>query len=257
VGVSTSTASALRGAASSRTGPLILAIVIALIAGVAMSSRSTSPQATSAGPPVGEVATAVTAVGANDQVPARPPDCSAGTVSLSFDDGPDPVFTPAVLETLRRWDARASFFVIGEKVAQHPEIVRETITQGHAVGNHTWSHPDLTTLSPAEVRTELARTSAAISAAIGESPTTWRPPFGDWDDDVLAEAEDQGMSMVLWDDATDSNDWRGRTPAQIVDVVVGNATDGSTILMHDRLQNTVDALPLVLLGLNEKGLCAR
>lgn len=195
-------------------------------------------------------------VGANDDVVPRPPDCTAGTVSLTFDDGPSPDFTPAILATLRAWEARASFFVLGSKVEQHPELVRQMASEGHRVGNHSWSHPHLTTLTPDEVIDELARTSAAIEAAIGEAPTTWRPPYEDWNDEVGAQAQNLGMKVVLWDYATDSNDWKGISPEHIASIVVDNAVDGSTILMHDIRQNSVDALPLVLLGLNEKGLCA-
>ncbi len=107
------------------------------------------------------------------------------------------------------------------------------------------------------MRSELSRTSEAIKSAAGVAPTEWRPPYEDWNKAVRDEATKQGMSMVLWDYETDSNDWQGLTKEQIVDKVVPNAKDGSIILMHDIRQNTLDALPLVLEGLNKKGLCAK
>lgn len=237
----------LTAARSARSGQVLLGVVLMLVLGLTISWRYPDSGA-SAAPPV---------VSAYADLVARPADCTAGTVRLTFDDGPSPDFTPVVLATLRAWETRASFFVLGAKVQQHPELVQEIVAQGHLVGNHTWSHPYLTTLPRDEVREELARTSDAIAAAIGEAPTEWRPPYEDWNDQVSREAQRQGMSMVLWDYATDSNDWKGISPEHIASIVVGNATDGSTILMHDIRQNAVDALPLVLQGLNEKGLCAR
>ncbi len=226
----------------------MLAGLVLMVLGLTISWRYSDP---------GPTTTNLVVVGANYNLAPTPPDCTAGKVRLTFDDGPSPDYTPVILRTLRDWDAKASFFVLGSKVQQHPELVRQALREGHQVGNHTWSHPHLTTLSRDKVRDELARTSAAIEAAVGEAPTTWRPPYEDWSDEVGAEARRQGMDVVLWDYDTDSNDWKGIPPEEIASTVVGNAVDGSTILLHDIRQNSVDALPLVLLGLSKKGLCAQ
>ncbi|HYO19704.1 MAG TPA: polysaccharide deacetylase family protein, partial [Dermatophilaceae bacterium] len=176
---------------------MIVGVVLLLVLGLAISWRYTDSGASAATP----------VVGANDDLVPVPPDCSAGTVQLTFDDGPSPDFTPLILGTLRAWGARASFFVLGSKVQQYPDLVRQMIGEGHQVGNHSWSHPHLTTLTRQQVRDELARTSAAIEDATGDAPMTWRPPYEDWNDEVDAEAKRLGMSVVLWDYATDSNDW--------------------------------------------------
>ncbi|MCU0284494.1 MAG: polysaccharide deacetylase family protein [Candidatus Nanopelagicales bacterium] len=197
------------------------------------------------------------AVSAFASIPPRVPDCSAGSVALTFDDGPDPQITPAVLDVLRAWQATATFYVIGEQAAARPDLLRRATSEGHTVGNHTWSHPDLTGLAGEAVRDELVRTSDVITAATGRPPQVWRPPFGSHDAAVEAEADALGLRMQLWSDGTDGRDWQGATARAIAERVVGNAEDGSVVLLHDIHQTTLDALPLVLEGLHAKGLCAR
>ncbi|QFG24404.1 polysaccharide deacetylase family protein [Actinomadura sp. WMMB 499] len=103
--------------------------------------------------------------------------CERGRVELTFDDGPD-AYTPQVLEVLRAHDARAVFYVTGEKAAARPGLVREIVAEGHRVENHSWNHPHLTDLTPAQVRRQLADTSAAIEKAGAPRPTLLRPPSG-------------------------------------------------------------------------------
>jgi peptidoglycan/xylan/chitin deacetylase (PgdA/CDA1 family) len=217
----------------------------------ANSSDGTRPPTTASGAPLAP------AVSAFASIPPRSPDCSAGSVSLTFDDGPHPQVTPAVLDLLRQWESKATFYVIGGLAAEHPELVRRAAAEGHAVGNHTWTHADLSTLPSEAVRDELARTSEVIEATIGRPPTTWRPPYGVHDDAIDAEAEALDLQLQLWSEGTDGFDWAGLSARAIADRVVGNAEPGSIVLLHDIHQNTLDALPLLLEGLHAKGLCAR
>ena len=186
-----------------------------------------------------------------------PGTCSAGYVRLTFDDGPDPVVTPQVLDTLRTYGAKATFFVMGQKVQARPDLVLRQQQEGHKVGNHTWDHPYLTRLTAAQQSAQLRDTSAAIVAAGAPSPVEWRPPYEDWNASVRDLATSLGMTMVLWNYETDSNDWQGGSPTVIRDRVVTNAHDGAIILMHDRIQNSATALPGILDGLAQKGLCLR
>jgi peptidoglycan-N-acetylglucosamine deacetylase len=237
--------------------PMVLLLMVVAWFGLStmMGRGAGAPQAG------GEPGTATApdgAVGAptGDLTP-REPNCTAGSVVLTFDDGPDDLITPAVLDVLRDWQATATFFVIGDQVQARPDLVRRAAEEGHAIGNHTWSHADLTGLDPEGVREELVRTSDAIAAAVGAPPTLWRPPFGSHDAAVDAEAEDLGLQLLWWSEGTDGLDWQGLAPRAIADRVVGNAEPGSIVLLHDIHQNSLDALPLVLQGLHEKGLCAR
>ncbi len=164
--------------------------------------------------------------------------------------------TESILDTLARYGRRATFFVVGRSVQANPWLVQREVNEGHRVGNHTWDHPYLTQLTTAEVRSELTQASDAIEAATGTRPTEWRPPYGDWNSTVRSTASSVGLpTMTLWDTATDSNDWKGGTPQEIADRVVTNAFDGATVLMHDRIDNTAIALPLILDGLNSRGFC--
>ena len=150
---------------------------------------------------------------------------------LTFDDGPHEAFTAAVLDVLARQDARATFFQTGEHVERHPELARRVVSEGHVVGNHTWSHPDLRTIDGAALRDEIASTSALIARVTGRPPTLFRPPYGR----LVATTEDDvahlGLRTALWD--IDPYDYTEPGPDAIVDRVLEEVTPGSIVLLHD------------------------
>ena len=183
--------------------------------------------------------------------------CAGGYLRLTFDDGPDATVTPQVLDTLKSRGVRATFFVVGVNVAAQPGLVRREAAEGHQVGNHTWDHPYLTQLSVNDQTAEFTRDTDAIIAAGAPRPTQWRPPYEDWNSGVQALASSLGMTMVLWSYETDSNDWQGGSPEVIRDRILTNAHDGDTVLMHDRIQNSATALPMILDGLVTKNMCIR
>ena len=181
--------------------------------------------------------------------------CAAGSVRLTFDDGPAPTATSAVLDTLAAWGAEATFFVTGSMAAAHPDLVRRARAEGHRIGNHSWSHPDLTTLSQAQVQSQLQRTSDVVRQVTGDSPTEWRPPYGARNDLVEAAARDVGLSsMVLW--TVDPRDGADPPPPTVRDRVLELVRPGSVVLLHDGTgQNTPEALPMILDGLTREGYC--
>ncbi len=175
--------------------------------------------------------------------------------ALSFDDGPDPVFTGQVLDILDHYGVRASFFCVGLHVEALPAEVRRIARAGHELGNHTWSHPYLPDLTPAQLREQIDRTQQAIERAAGRPATLFRPPYGAHTPEVLAELAARGPKVALWD--VDSRDWARPGPEQIARTVLAAAGPGSVVLMHegagDRGQ-TVRALPAVIEGLLARGL---
>ena len=187
---------------------------------------------------------------------AAPAPCEAGYVRLTFDDGPNPRATPAILDTLSQYGVTATFFVVGRMAAARPAIVRRESREGHAVGNHSWDHPDLRKLDSAAVESELTRTSDVIERTTGTRPTEWRPPYGATNAAVEAAAQNVGLtSMVLW--TVDPRDWADPPATTVRDRVLHAVRPGSVVLLHDGTgANTPEALPLILDGLAERGYCA-
>jgi peptidoglycan/xylan/chitin deacetylase (PgdA/CDA1 family) len=183
--------------------------------------------------------------------------CAAGYVRLTFDDGPNRNATPAILDTLAARGVKATFFVVGSMAAASPGIVRRASTEGHRIGNHSWSHPNLTKLSREQVTSQLARTNETIKQATGASPTQWRPPYGATNTLVEAAARDVGLpSMVLW--TVDPRDWADPPATTVRDRVLQAVRPNSTVLLHDGTgANTPEALPMILDGLAERGYCTQ
>ena len=174
---------------------------------------------------------------------------------LTFDDGPDATVSPQVLDILKAWNVKATFFLIGQSITGNEALVARQVAEGHRIGNHTWDHPHMTQLSAEKQRLQFQSTTDAIIAAGAARPTEWRPPFDDHNTSLRNLATSMGMSMTLWTYPTDSNDWKGLSSTVIRDRVVSGAVKDSIILQHDRIQNTVTALPLIIDGLYNKGLC--
>jgi peptidoglycan-N-acetylglucosamine deacetylase len=173
---------------------------------------------------------------------------------LTFDDGPDPTYTPQVLTILEQYHVHATFFCVGDHVQDSPELVRQEHAAGHIVANHSWNHPDLTTLSADEVHTQLSMTSDAIEQATGVRPTFFRPPYGVYNEQTLAQTNALGLTAVTWN--VDPDDWQEPESSAIIDRVLEDAGNGAIILLHDgggdRTQ-TIAALPKILTKLQERG----
>jgi len=157
---------------------------------------------------------------------------NARVVALTFDDGPNPPYTNAILDVLERERVHATFFLVGRAVAAYPSIVRREVRDGDAVGNHTWEHGHMILWSAAKVRASLTRTDDAIYAASGVHARLMRPPFGARDWLVLDQARRLGYTPVMWSVPL-PKDWEQPAPQVVADRVVPYVRDGSIIVLHD------------------------
>ncbi|GAA2313927.1 polysaccharide deacetylase family protein [Streptomyces hawaiiensis] len=150
---------------------------------------------------------------------------------LTFDDGPDPRYTPHILDTLAQYDVRAMFFVCGEMVAGGRNLLARMADEGHVVGNHTWSHPLLTRLTRRQIRSEMERTSDVIEDAYGERPEWFRAPYGAWNRTAFRIGAELGMEPLGW--TVDTLDWATPGVRSIANRVERGAAPGVVVLSHD------------------------
>ncbi|MFF5208735.1 polysaccharide deacetylase family protein [Streptosporangium sp. NPDC000396] len=179
-------------------------------------------------------------------VPRRPRDINCRRVkcvALTYDDGPGE-HTGKLLDMLAKYRARATFFVLGQMVAEDTEHnIRRMVRAGHQLGNHTWDHQDLAALPEEGIRSQLSRTQEIVKRLTGIRMTLMRPPYGSTNDMVAAEASSEGLAQILW--SVDTLDWRDRVTSTVIRRATA-ATPGSIVLMHDIHATTVDATPRVL-----------
>ncbi|GLX00212.1 polysaccharide deacetylase family protein [Microtetraspora sp. NBRC 16547] len=181
----------------------------------------------------------------------RDVDCAhVKCVALTFDDGPGN-YTSTVLDTLARHHARATFFLVGEMIHEDDRpVLRRMVAEGHELGNHTWDHRDLTSLSDAGLRHEIIKTEKLVKEITGVRMHVMRPPYGATDRRVAQETKRLGLAQILW--AIDTLDWRDRVPKLVVRRSTA-AKPGEIVLMHDIHKTTVEALPRLLNVFDRKG----
>jgi len=172
-------------------------------------------------------------------------------VALTFDDGPVGL-TSSVLDTLRRYGGRGTFFVLGSKVGGYAGVINRAIQEGNEIGNHSWSHTDLRTQSAAGLEHEIGDTQRAIQAATGGyTPRFMRPPYGATNGAVAEVIRKYGMTEELW--TVDTKDWLDRNPQLIYDRIVGGAADGGVVLLHDIHPSSVEAINRAIPTLRTQG----
>ena len=183
--------------------------------------------------------------------PAAPtPTVANKTIALTFDDGPGP-YTEKLLDILDKYDAKATFFLIGSKVSARANTLRRMQSRGHQLGNHSWSHPELNKVSAEQLASEIDQTNNAIKQAVGVKPTIIRPPYGAFNRAVLEQFRQRGMSAVVW--SVDTRDWADRNSEIVCSRAVAGARNGAVILMHDIHQTSVNAVPCILDSLKQQG----
>lgn len=197
----------------------------------------------------------VRAAAANPSILVSRATTSDKVVALTFDFGSDAGNLTRILQTLGDKGVKATFFATGQAATNYPTAVRSVVTQGHEIGNHSYSHPYFTQLSSAQMTDELSRASTAIRNATGQAPKPYfRPPYGDYNSAVLQAVGNAGYThTIMW--TIDTVDWRGVSSAAIRDKVVGGATPGTIVLMHvgGGATGTPDALPGMIDGLRANG----
>src|SRR5436309_2387692 len=173
-------------------------------------------------------------------------------IAMTFDDGPSATLTPKLLDLLAAHHIKATFFVIGENVAEHPDIVARAAREGHEIGNHSWSHPNFAKMSAESVRSQLQRTDDAIKNATGNRPTLMRPPYGSVTEREKRWIHDEfGYRIILWD--VDPYDWKRPGPAVVRNRILKETQPGSIVLSHDIHPGTIEAMPSTLDALEAKG----
>ena len=215
-----------------------LPAVLLTAVGVALTGAAPSPGGSgSAGPP--EVRVSLTAT-----------TTTVGTVYLTFDDGPHPTWTPKMLAVLKKYGVRAVFFEVGQNIASYPSVTRSVRGNGHLVGNHTWSHPNLTLLSNSAVTSQLNR----MEYALGYRPRCVRPPYGATNDRIRTIIVNRGQRQILW--TVDPRDWSRPGTWTIVNRVLAGVSPGARILLHDGggdRSQTVAAVDILIPKLRARG----
>ncbi|WP_282197961.1 polysaccharide deacetylase family protein [Collibacillus ludicampi] len=178
-------------------------------------------------------------------------------VAFTFDDGPDDIWTPRILDVLKQYDVKATFMCVGRRIQQHPQVLLRMIREGHIVGNHTWNHPNLTKITLAEARLQIIRTSDEINRIAGVRPRLFRPPYGALNADVIRELITLDYKIIFWN--VDSLDWAKLTAPQVAANILAHTRPGSIILQHsaggvgESLEDTVQAIPYVVETLRQGG----
>ena len=179
--------------------------------------------------------------------PAAAVDCTKlKCVALTFDDGPGSL-TGTLLDRLEAAGVVATFFVLGQNVRIHPDLVTRMVRSGMVVANHTWDHRDMKRLSLSEARSEVDRTSAEIARVTGVSTTLLRPPYGS----MSPQTATLGQAIILWD--VDTEDWKNRDASITTSRALATVRPGSIILMHDIHASTIEAVPAIIAGLKARG----
>jgi len=189
-------------------------------------------------------------------VPVRYVPTAQKVVALTYDDGPHPTFTPELLRILRRYQVHATFFVIGNRAAQFPEIVRESAMEGHVIANHTYTHPNnLEYLPIPRITEELDSTQRLIKNLTGRAYKLFRPPKGRVNRRLAEIAQSEGYTVVLWWVSADHHE--AKTPEEMAERVAKRIRPGAVVLMHDgrfpMRWRDVAATPLIIRELRKKG----
>ncbi|MDC2864524.1 peptidoglycan-N-acetylglucosamine deacetylase [Bacillus sp. BP-3] len=176
-------------------------------------------------------------------------------VALTFDDGPDPVYTPQVLNKLKKHGVKATFFLLGENAERYPEVVKRIVNEGHIVGNHTYNHPNLNKIDDKQYHEQMLKTEKILQKLTGYSPKFFRPPYGIINENQMKWATEQNFMIIQW--SVDTLDWKGLNSQEITNKVLGNTFPGSILLQHTapggKLQGSVDALDRFIPDLTSNG----
>jgi len=177
-------------------------------------------------------------------------------ISFTFDDGPDPTFTPQILKILKKNEVKGTFFTVGKQIVRFPEVARMIVSDGHEIANHTYSHPYLNNLNLDQFHEELEKAHQTIMEYTKKEPTLFRPPGGFYNQDIISIAKEKGYKTILWSWTQQTRDWANPGTEYIIKKVLTNAKSGDIVIFHDcggDRSQTVNALEPIIIGLKEKG----
>ena len=169
-------------------------------------------------------------------------------IAMTFDDGPHRLYTPKLLDGLTERGIHATFFLVGENIGNNEALVKRMAEEGHLIGNHTFSHVQLTKMKKEDACREVQQTNERICAVTGSPVLYIRPPYGSWNDELQAEIP---MTVTLWN--LDSEDWKSQNTGKIVELVESEAKEGSIILLHDIFDTSVEAALRIVDDLTAQG----
>ncbi len=175
-------------------------------------------------------------------------DVSEKRIALTFDDGPNGARTTKLLELLDKYDAEATFFLVGERIELYPKQLKEIISHGNEIGNHTYGHRNLQKLSEADVEREITKTNDLVYKLTDTMPTLLRPPYGAISRDIK---ELFGMQIALWN--LDPRDWQNHDAEKVSDYILSRCKDESVVVLHDSNKTTIEAVEIILEALSKKG----
>ncbi|MFC1807078.1 polysaccharide deacetylase family protein [Candidatus Omnitrophota bacterium] len=187
------------------------------------------------------------------------PFSSKKRVAITFDDGPNGEYTLKIVDILAKYRLKATFFLLGANVLKFPKIARKIAKKGHIIGNHTYSHKHLKRLSSRAVLRQIERSEEVFKEVLGIRPKYLRPPYGEYTKRIEKIVRRKGHKLINWD--VDAKDWKNPSSKVIAERILSKVADGSIILLHDGAnirigesrRNTVNALPLIVRGLRQKG----
>ncbi|MCL2320963.1 MAG: polysaccharide deacetylase family protein [Oscillospiraceae bacterium] len=172
-------------------------------------------------------------------------------IALTFDDGPCSSLTPQLIDALKTYNAKATFFLLGNMVKSNPDIVKMIYSNGNEIGSHTYSHPNLIYLSDNRINSELQSTAELIMSITGSYPTLFRPPYGEHNQNIDNIAMAYNTPIILWN--VDTLDWLYKDANHVYNHISSNLNDGNVILLHDIHPTSVEAALRILQDYSEKG----
>lgn len=175
-------------------------------------------------------------------------------IALTFDDGPHPKETNQVLDVLKKYNAKATFFIAGKHANWYSEPLIRASKEGHEIGNHTFNHPDISNLNSRQIESEILKCEEILIKLTGKKPTLFRPPYGSYRKEELAKlAQKYDYKIVLWS-TIDARDWQNPQASKIADTIINKVKNGDIILLHDYgTDNTVEALEILIPNLIKQG----
>lgn len=177
-------------------------------------------------------------------------------LALTFDDGPNKYQTPKVLDILEKYNAKATFFVVGENIEYQKQYLKLINKKGHEIGNHFYTHDNINELTKEQIRKNIIKNNELIYSVVGYYPKILRPPYGIVTSDLKEVCSELNMSIVLWTDDKDSMDWKFTKESEIINNLTKKVSNGDIFLFHDsnkKFTNTLNAIDILIPQLQKKG----